>query len=242
VARCWTAPYRGELVRWNTGLHDRWMLPHFLWEDLREVLCDLERHGHQFALEWFAPFLEFRFPRYGTVAIGAVQLELRMAVEPWHVLGEEVGSQGTARYVDSSVERLQVKVDGLTEDRYVVTCNGRRVPLRPTGRRAEQVGGVRYRAWQPPSALHPRIPVHAPLVFDLVDTWTGHSVGGCTYHVAHPGGRNFEVFPVNANAAEARRIARFWPYGHTPGPLPAPPEERSRELPYTLDLRRADAC
>jgi uncharacterized protein (DUF2126 family) len=242
IARFAAEPYRRELVRWSSGLHDRYMLPHFLWEDLREVVCDLAQHGYEFALDWFAPFLEFRFPRYGTVRIASVELELRLAIEPWHVLGEEVGSQGTARYVDSSVERLQVKATGLTESRHVVTCNGRRVPLRATGRVAESVGGVRYRAWRPSSALHPTIGVHTPLVFDLVDTWTGYSLGGCTYHVAHPGGRNYEVYPVNANEAEARRVARFWSSGHTPGPMTAPPEERSLEFPYTLDLRRADIC
>jgi uncharacterized protein (DUF2126 family) len=241
IARFWTTPYRREPVRWNTELHDRFMLPYYLWEDLREIVRDMQRSGYDFQLDWFAPFLEFRFPRFGTVQVGDIELELRMAVEPWHVLGEEIGSTGTARYVDSSVERLQVKVNGLIPERHAVTCNGRRVPLRPTARRAESVAGVRYRAWQPPSALHPTIAVHAPLVFDVVDLWDGYSAGGCTYHVTHPGGRSYEIFPVNAMEAEARRVARFWPYGHTPGPMTAPAEERSLDFPYTLDLRRADA-
>jgi uncharacterized protein (DUF2126 family) len=240
IARFWVTPYRHELVRWNTELHDRFMLPYCLWEDLRQVVRDLRRTGYDFQLDWFAPFLEFRFPHYGTVQVGEVELELRMAVEPWHVLGEEVGSTGTARYVDSSVERLQVRVNGLTPERHAVTCNGRRIPLHPTARRSESVAAVRYRAWQPASALHPTIPVHAPLVFDVVDLWDGHSLGGCTYHVTHPGGRSYEIFPVNAMEAEARRVARFWSYGHTPGPMTAPPEERNPEFPYTLDLRRTN--
>ncbi len=238
VARFWREPYERPLVRWDTALHDRFMLPHYLWEDLRDVVSELGREGYSFDLEWFAPFHEFRFPVHGRIHPSGVDIELRPAVEPWHVLGEETTGGGTARYVDSSVERLQVKVLGLTEGRHVVVCNGRRVPLRSTGRSSEMVAGVRYRAWQPPSALHPTIPVDTPLVIDLVDTWTGYSLGGCTYHVAHPGGRSDEYFPVNANAAEGRRAARFWPYGHTPGPVAAPPEERSLELPHTLDLRR----
>jgi uncharacterized protein (DUF2126 family)/transglutaminase-like putative cysteine protease len=240
IARFWRQPYTGKLVRWHTELHDRFMLPHYVWEDLRDVVCDLERTGYPFELEWFAPFFEFRFPCYGAIQVRDLQLELRMAVEPWHVLGEEVSSQGTARYVDSSLERLQVRVSGMTDGRHVVACNGRRVPLHPTGTRAEFVAGVRYRAWQPPSALHPTIAVHAPLAFDVIDTWNGRSIGGCTYHVSHPGGRHNETFPVNANEAESRRIARFCPTGHTPGPVVPPPEERNPQFPYTLDLRYED--
>lgn len=238
VSRFWNAPYSRPLVGWGTELHDRFMLPHYVWQDFKDVLCELQWAGYNFDPAWFAPFVDFRFPQCGTAQVQDVELELRMAIEPWHVLGEEVTSSGTARYVDSSVERIQVKVQGMTETRHVVACNGRRVPLRPTGTRGEYVAGVRYRAWQPPSALHPNIPVHAPLIFDLLDTWTGRSIGGCTYHIEHPGGRNSEIFPVNANEAESRRLARFWPYGHTPGKLILPTEEPNPDFPHTLDLRR----
>jgi uncharacterized protein (DUF2126 family) len=242
VARFWKTPYRHPLVRWGTELHDRFTLPHYLWQDFREVVCELQGVGYPLQLEWFAPFFEFRFPHYGTTQVQDMQLELRMAVEPWNVLGEEATAGGTARYVDSSVERLQVKISGMTGSRHVVTCNGRRVPLRPTGTRGEYVAGVRYKAWQPHSGLHPILPVHSPLVFDMLDLWTGRSIGGGVYHVAHPGGRHYATAPVNANEAEARRIARFWPHGHTPGPMQAPLEEPQGEFPHILDLRRHYEC
>ena len=239
VARFWRTPWTGDLVRWGTRLHDAFMLPHFVAADLRDVMVDLQRAGYAFDIDWFAPFLEFRFPRYGTVTYHGIEIELRQAIEPWHVLGEEVATGATARYVDSSVERLQVKVRHMHDARHVVTCNGRPLPLAATGVRGEFVCGVRYRAWSPPSALHPTIGVHTPLVFDLVDAWSGRAIGGCTYHVSHPGGRNYDTFPVNANEAEARRQARFWPHGHTPGPLHLRREGRNPDYPLTLDLRRA---
>ena len=237
IARFWDQPYRKPLVRWGTLLHDRHMLPHYLWADLKDVIGDLNASGFPFQLDWYEPFLEFRFPRYGTLQLGDIAIELRTAIEPWHVLGEESTSLGTARYVDSSVERLQVKVNGLTDSRYVLACNGRRVPLMPTGVHGESVAAVRYRAWQPPSCLHPTVPVHAPLVFDLVDVAAERSVGGCTHHVAHPGGRNYETLPVNAFEAEARRGARFEAFGHSPGAMAVPPLERLPDFPMTLDLR-----
>jgi uncharacterized protein (DUF2126 family) len=260
VARFWKQPYKKPLVRWGTDLHDRFMMPHYVWQDIREVVEDLQRHGLPFQLEWLAPFEEFRFPHYGRVDIDDIELELRWAIEPWHVLGEEATAMGTSRYVDSSVERLQVKLSGLTDGRYVLACNGRRVPLKSTGRKGEYVGAVRYRAWAPPSALHPTLGVNTPLVFDLVDTWNGLSVGGCTYHVSHPGGRSYDTLPVNANEAESRRGNRFWDHGFTQGPFVprpefdalreffphkdvprpmAPPvEESADEYPHTLDLRK----
>ncbi|HEX6394643.1 MAG TPA: transglutaminase family protein [Acidimicrobiales bacterium] len=219
VARCWQQPYRGRLIRWGTELHDRFLLPWFIEADITEVVDDLREHGYQFHRSWLEPFFEFRFPRIGAVDVGGVGIELRAAIEPWPVLGDEVTAVGTARAVDSSMERLQVLVEGAREGRHVLACNGVRVPLHPTGDSAVSVAGIRYRAWQPPSCLHPTIGVHTPLVFDLVDERNGLALGGCTYHVSHPGGRAYEDFPVNVNSAEARRAERFEPFGSPPGTL-----------------------
>ena len=240
VSRFWQDPYRPErLKRWGTELHDRFMLPHFIWQDLSDVCEELNAAGYPVELDWFAPHLNFRFPRLGDFAAMGVNIELRLALEPWHVMGEEGAVGGTARFVDSSVERIQLRVTGLVGDRHVLTCNGRAIPLQPTGKVGEFVGAVRYRAWNPPSALHPSIDVHAPLTFDLLDTWMHRSMGGCQYHVAHPGGRSYDTFPVNMLEAEARRLARFFRTGHTPGYMAVPKDERNPNFPFTLDLRRA---
>jgi uncharacterized protein (DUF2126 family)/transglutaminase-like putative cysteine protease len=238
IARFWETPYQEKLVRWGTELHDRFVLPHFVNQDFRDVIEDLQEAGLPLDARWFAPHFEFRFPCFGRVSQRDIVLQLRQAIEPWHVLGEEPSGGATARYVDSSVERIELKVFGMTDSRHVVTCNGRRVPLHPTGTHGEFVAGVRYRAWQPPSCLHPTIPVHTPLIFDLVDRWSGKAIGGCSYYVSHPGGRFYDTYPVNAYEAESRRHSRFSPFGHTPGPITIPAEERNPEAPMTLDLRR----
>ncbi|HYB50124.1 MAG TPA: transglutaminase family protein [Burkholderiaceae bacterium] len=238
VARFWRQPYAQRLTRWATQLHDRFLLPTFIDMDFEDVLAELNEHGYGFERSWFAPHFEFRFPHYGEIAARGITVSLRGALEPWHVLGEEGAPAGTVRYVDSSLERLEVLVSGLNESRYRIAVNGRALPLQPTGRTGEYVAGVRYRAWQPASALHPTIGVHAPLVFDIVDSWMKRSLGGCTYHVSHPGGRNYETFPVNAFEAESRRLARFFRLGHTQGQVDVAPAVRSLEFPFTLDLRR----
>ncbi|MFT3990340.1 MAG: transglutaminase family protein [Luteolibacter sp.] len=237
VSRFWKESYEKPLVRWDSEIHDRWMLPHFIWQDFTEVLEDLREHGCSIEDDWFAPHLEFRFPKIGDFNQRGIDVELRHAIEPWHVLGEEGAAGGAVRYVDSSLERLQVKVSGLTGERHVIACNGLRIPLHSTGVHGEFVAGVRYRAWQPPNCLHPTIPTHTPLVLDLVDTWNDRSLGGCTYHAAHPGGRSHDTFPVNSYEAESRRLARFFRHGHTGGKMQPYEPPISPDFPFTLDLR-----
>ena len=260
IARFWKEPYKHKLVRWGTELHDKYLMEHFVREDMQSVIDDLGDHGYPFKMSWLEPFFEFRFPFYGKIDVGTMRMELSMAIEPWNVLGEEMSSSGTSRFVDSSVEKIQLKVTGFTEERYAITCNGVRIPLLSTGTKGQFVAGIKYKAWSPPSAMHPTIGVDVPLVFDIIDNWNSRSVGGCTYYVAHPGGRSYEAFPVNSYEAESRRISRFWSNGHTQETLTPQPEYKTverylvpnevpllydivkpaidKEHPHTLDLRK----
>ncbi|MBK8044755.1 MAG: transglutaminase family protein [Haliscomenobacter sp.] len=234
IAWFWKQPYRQKLVRWGAELHDKYLLHHYVREDLRDVCTQIQAAGFPFKMEWLEPFFEFRFPFLGRAQVGDIQMVLRSGIEPWHVLGEEMSNSGTARFVDSSVERLEVKISGIHSDRYWLLCNGVRIPLRSAGGQGEYVAGIRYKAWAPPSALHPTVGVDVPLVIDVYDTWNKRSVGGCTYHVAHPGGRAYETYPVNSFEAEGRRISRFWDYGHTQPPISVAPTELTDVLRDTI--------
>jgi uncharacterized protein (DUF2126 family)/transglutaminase-like putative cysteine protease len=242
IARFWDKPYLAPATRWGTELHDRCLLPTFIKMDFADIIEEMQGVGYDFKSEWFAPHLEFRFPLIGQVQTMGAEITLRNALEPWHVMGEENASGATARYVDSSIERLEVRITGLNQSRYAITCNGESLPLQPTGVAGEYIAGVRYKAWNPPSSLHPSIGVHAPLTFDVIDTWMKRSVGGCQYHVAHPGGLNYDTFPINAYEAESRRLSRFFRMGHTPGTIEGIQANInlavSQEFPFTLDMRR----
>ncbi|MEM7568619.1 MAG: transglutaminase family protein, partial [Pseudomonadota bacterium] len=237
IARFWKTPYRGKLIDWGMALHDKFMLPHFVWQDFCAVLEDLRGHGFAFDETWFEAFYDFRFPLYGTCNTAGVLLELRQALEPWHVLGEEGAVGGTARYVDSSLERLQISAEHLDPARHILSCNGFEVPLTQTQLPGQYVAGVRFKAWQPARSLHPNMPIHAPLRFDVYDKTTQRSLGGCAYYVAHPGGRSFETLPINSYEAEGRRLARFVEGGHSIGDMSAPRSLKQSRFPYCLDLR-----
>jgi uncharacterized protein (DUF2126 family) len=240
VAAFVRTPYRGTLARWGQGLHDRFLLPWFLDRDLDDVLAYLAAAGLPFPADAYKPFVELRCPLVGSIEAGDVRLEVRNALEPWHVLGEEVGAGGTARYVDSSLERLEVRAIGLVPERHRVLVNGAIVPMRTTAAADIHVAGVRFRAWCPPRSLHPHLGVHHPVRFDVLDTWAARSLGACAYHVWHPEGRGYASPPLTRFEASARRSARFTVEGPLPYPVEARPARPSEDQPYTLDLRRLE--
>ena len=238
VAAFWRTPYQRRLIRWGTRLHDQFLLPACVERDFGDALEELAALGAPLDPAWFVPHMAFRFPEIGRIAVRDMDVELRHALEPWHVLGEEQAAGTTARYVDSSAERVQARVTGWVEERFVLACNGVAVPLHATGRPGELIAGIRFKAWQPPSALHPGIGAQSPLIVEVLDRWSGRALGGMAHHVSHPGGLSYDTFPVNAQEAEARRRSRFVAFAHAPGPMPQPRAPEGVEHPWTLDLRR----
>ena len=238
VAGFWETPYTEELIKWGTALHDKFMLHHFACEDLKRAIKSLKARGIPMEMDWFTPHLEFRYPKYGEITYEDVVVEFRHALEPWHTLGEEPTAGGAARFVDSSVERLEIRVRNFPKEKFILTCNGRRIPLYPTETVGEAVAGVRFSAWEAIHCLHPTLKPEVPLVFNLIEITSQRSVAGARYHVGHPAGRNYENKPVNFKEAESRRHARFETIGMTAGKLSIPPIEENALYPLTLDLRR----
>jgi uncharacterized protein (DUF2126 family)/transglutaminase-like putative cysteine protease len=232
-------PYRHALVRWGSELHDRFLLPYWMWRDFEDVLAHLAAAGFALPAEAYLPFVELRCPLVGTLEVDGGMIEVRNAIEPWHVLGEEATATGTARYVDSSVERIEVRTRGLDPERHVIAVNRHILPLRSAGRDVH-VGGVRFRAWCPPHALHPHIGIHHPLQLDVVDTWAKRGVVGAAYHVWHPEGQAFDAPPLTRIEAEARRTRRFTVSGPSSWPIHTSRAAPHPDQPYTLDLRRLD--
>lgn len=254
IGRFGRHPDSGELRRWGPALHDRFMLPDILWDDLRSVVGDLVAAGYPFQLDWFEPLFERRFPVLGSVPIGPLTLKLRSAHEPWPLLAEEATGAGVARFVDAANERLQVTLSGAHPGRYVLVCNGHRVPLQETATHGEYIAGIRYKISNPPATLHPTVWPVQSLVFDVIDTWSGPVIGGCTYLPPQPQlwgsigtpalppatGEPREaprVFPVPILSMRALgRSGRFLPHGSGLGPMTAPPKIDDEQFPHLLDL------
>ncbi len=237
IAHFWKKPYHQKLIRWETLLHDKYMLPYYVWQDFKQIIHHLKNEGYAFQDEWFIPFFEFRFPKYGECKSHGLIFELRSALEPWPVLGEEVYKGSVSRAVDTAVERLQLKVTGKLPPYLIITCNKKKIHLHQTQNKDVQVAGIRFKAWNPPQSLHPTIQSQAPLIFDLYDLRYQRAIYGFTYHVMHHGGRSYEQAPINANEAEGRRLSRFQVGGHHSGSYSVENENSSNEFSYTLDLR-----
>jgi uncharacterized protein (DUF2126 family) len=231
-------PYRGDLVRWGQALHDRFLLPYWMWRDFEDVLGFLESRGLALPAAAYRPFVELRCPVAGSLQAGDVFLEVRNALEPWPVLGEQMTASGTSRFVDSSVERIEVRVEGLVPERHRILVNGHALPLHPTPTKGEYVAGVRFRAWAPPQSLQAHLGIHHPIHFDVLDTWGKRSLGACAYHVWHPEGRAYDTPPLTRFEATARRAQRFTQAGPLAWPVEAVPAAPHPDTPHTLDLRR----